>query len=55
MNNPYNKYFVIGFNKTATTTFHNIFLENNLRSQHVTPNKGGWVKMDKYDCFFRWR
>ena len=41
-----NKIFVIGFNKTATTTFHNIFLKNNLKSQHS--NK--W-NLQKFDCF----
>ena len=30
------KIFVIGFNKTATTTFHNLFLANKLKSQHAT-------------------
>ena len=34
MNKSYEKYFVIGFNKTATTTLHNLFLKNNLKSQH---------------------
>jgi hypothetical protein len=36
------KIFVIGFNKTATTTLHNLFLANKLKSQHDTiwqPNK----------------
>lgn len=28
------KIFVIGFNKTATTTFHNIFVRNGLKSLH---------------------
>lgn len=40
------KIFVIGFNKTATTTFHHIFLKNNLKSQHS--NK--W-NLEKFDCF----
>ncbi len=42
----YNKYFVIGFNKTATTTFHSLFQKNGLRSQHSTK----W-DINKYDCF----
>ena len=46
MNKSYKKYFVIGFNKTATTTFHNLFLKNNLTSQHTTR----W-DTDKYECF----
>ena len=46
MNKSYKKYFVIGFNKTATTTFHNLFLKNNLTSQHTTK----W-NTDKYACF----
>ena len=46
MNKSYEKYFVIGFNKTATTTFHNLFLKNNLKSQHTTR----W-KTDEYTCF----
>ena len=46
MNKSYKKYFVIGFNKTATSTFHNLFLENNLTSQHTTR----W-NTDKYECF----
>lgn len=40
------KIFVIGFNKTATTTFHKLFLKNNLRSQHDTI----W-QVNDYDCF----
>jgi hypothetical protein len=40
------KYFVIGFNKTATTTFHDLFTVNNLKSQHATK----W-EVDKYTCF----
>lgn len=39
------KIFVIGFNKTATSTFHQLFLSNGLKSQH-----GGVWKTDKYDC-----
>ena len=46
MNKSYKKYFVIGFNKTATTTFHNLFLKNNLTSQHTSK----W-DTDKYMCF----
>ena len=46
MNKHYDKYFVIGFNKTATTTFHELFLKNNLTSQHTSI----W-DTDKYTCF----
>jgi hypothetical protein len=41
------KIFVIGFNKTATSTFHKIFCDIGLRSQH-SPKK--W-DTDTYDCF----
>lgn len=40
------KIFVIGFNKTATSTFHKLFLKNNLKSQHDTV----W-QVNDYDCF----
>jgi hypothetical protein len=40
------KYFVIGFNKTATISMHELFLLNGLRSQH----KNNW-DLDMYDCF----
>lgn len=40
------KIFVIGFNKTATSSFHELFLSNGLKSQH----EGVW-QTDKYDCF----
>ena len=46
MNKSYKKYFVIGFNKTATSTFHSLFLKNNFTSQHATK----WDS-DKYACF----
>lgn len=46
MNKSYKKYFVIGFNKTATSTFHNLFLKNNLTSEHATK----W-NTDKFECF----
>ena len=46
MNKSYKRYFVIGFNKTATSTFHNLFLKNKLTSQHTTK----W-NTDKYACF----
>ncbi len=46
MDKSYDKYFVIGFNKTATSTFHNIFVKNNLKSQHTDI----W-STDKYTCF----
>ena len=42
----YEKYFVIGFNKTATSTFHNLFSQNNLKSQHASK----W-NTDNYTCF----
>lgn len=44
----YDKYFVIGFNKTATSTLHNLFLKNNLKSQH---GKSKTWDTSKYDCF----
>jgi len=40
------KFFVIGFNKTATSTFHKLFLTNDLKSQHDTV----W-KVNDFDCF----
>ena len=40
------KIFVIGFNKTATTTFHKLFLANNLKSEHTTV----WHP-ENFDCF----
>lgn len=43
----YNKIFVIGFNKTATTTIHKLFIKNNLTSQH---NGNSW-DLDSYQCF----
>ena len=42
----YSKIFVIGFNKTATTTIHKLFMTNNLKSQHATV----W-DLSNYDCF----
>ena len=42
-----NKIFVIGFNKSATKTFHNLFLKNNLKSQH----DGKQWDLKYYDCF----
>ena len=53
------KYFVIGFNKTATHTFHNLFLQNNLTSHHngkQVRNKPlkyntNWTNIDSYECF----
>lgn len=41
------KIFVIGFNKTATTTFHELFIKNGLKSSH----NGSYWDLDKYDCF----
>jgi len=40
------KYFVIGFNKTATTTMHELFLLNGIKSQH----DNNW-DLDNYDAF----
>lgn len=42
------KYFVIGYNKTATATFYEIFSGNNIKSQHAKSNK--W-NTKKYDAF----
>lgn len=42
----YAKIFVIGFNKTASTTLHKLFKVNNLKSQHAT----SW-DLENYDCF----
>jgi len=42
----YEKIFVIGFNKTASTTLHKLFKVNNLKSQHTTK----W-DLANYDCF----
>jgi hypothetical protein len=43
------KIFVIGFNKTGTTSFHNLFLNENINSKHsIIPV----LKiLDKYDAF----
>lgn len=43
----YDKIFVIGFNKTATSTFHNIFIKNNLSSLHTS----NWYNIAKFKCF----
>jgi hypothetical protein len=43
----YNKVFVIGFNKTATSTFHILFQKNGLKSQH---DDSQW-NTDEYQCF----
>jgi hypothetical protein len=40
------KYFVIGFNKTATTTMHELFLLNGIKSLH----DNNW-DLDNYDAF----
>lgn len=40
------KTFVIGFNKTASSTLHKLFISNSLRSVHDDK----WV-LNKYDCF----
>ena len=42
----YAKIFVIGFNKTASTTLHKLFKVNNLKSQHTT----NW-DLANYECF----
>lgn len=42
----YKKIFVIGFNKTASTTLHNLFGQLGYKSQH---NGKSW-DLDKYDC-----
>lgn len=48
----YEKYFVIGYNKTGTTTFHTLFLINGLRTQHGNRNdKSKKWDVDSYDCF----
>ena len=46
MSKKYNKYFIIGFNKTGTNTLHQLFLKNNLKSQH----SGKW-RLEQYQCF----
>lgn len=46
MKNKYDKIFVIGFNKTATLTFHHLFLKNGLKSQH----NNIW-DTEIFDCF----
>jgi len=45
----YDKYFVIGMNKTATVTFDHIFKKNGLKSIH-DHNIKNW-DLKKYDCF----
>lgn len=41
--NKYNKYFVIGLNKTATRSIHNLFIKNNYKALH-------WcISKDNYD------
>ena len=45
----YEKIFVIGFNKTATSTFHELFKQNGLSSQHI--GGGNNWNIDKYQCF----
>jgi hypothetical protein len=41
------KVFVIGFNKTATSSFHRLFCDLGLRSQHSCSK---WL-VDSFDCF----
>jgi len=58
------KYFVIGFNKTATLTFHQLFLQNGLTSCHngkyqtnklkiglISSYVHEWCDLDSYMCF----
>ena len=50
----YEKIFVIGFNKCATTTIHDLFQQNNLSSYHqsIKYKKQNWTDViDKYKCF----
>lgn len=50
----YDKIFVIGFNKCATTTIHHLFECNNLKSYHQGTKwkKVNWLDLiDKYQCF----
>ena len=42
----YNKIFVIGFNKTASSTFHHLFEKLGYKSQHYRR----W-DLNNYDCF----
>lgn len=54
MKNNYQKYFVIGFNKTATNTFHNLFENNELKSYHcgISWKTENWKdKLNDFDCF----
>lgn len=44
----YSKIFVIGFNKTATTTFHHLFMKVGLSSYHSTDWEN---KIDMFQCF----
>lgn len=44
----YSKIFVIGFNKTATTTFHHLFMKVGLSSYHSTDWEN---KIDTFQCF----
>jgi hypothetical protein len=43
---PASKIFVIGYNKTATTTIHHLFLSNGLKSFH-----GKDWPLEQYQCF----
>jgi hypothetical protein len=43
----FDKIFVIGFNKTATSTFHTLFEMNGLTSQH----DGSRWEVEDYQCF----
>ena len=46
----YEKYFVIGFNKTATSTIHNLFIKNNISSFHNNNWQLIWDD-ENYDSF----
>jgi len=49
------KIFVIGFNKTASTSIHNLFLENNINSLHLGLNRPDTntflPHLENYDAF----
>ena len=47
MTHNFDKIFVIGFNKTATTTIHHLFEVNNLKSQHTDKK---W-DLENFTCF----
>jgi hypothetical protein len=52
MNKTLNKkIFVIGFNKTGTTSLHNLFIKQNISSIHTTEHICDNNLIDKYDAF----